>query len=66
MPTKWLKERPNGSKNDLGIWFEGPGVEVYCLTIGEYIFLVFIRMDAASLGTTNDLTEESLRLITQW
>ena len=27
MPTKWLQERPNGSKNVLGIGFEGPGVE---------------------------------------
>jgi hypothetical protein len=26
MPTKWLQERPNGSKNDLGIGFDGPGV----------------------------------------
>ena len=27
MPTKWLHDRPNGSKNVLGIGFEGPGVE---------------------------------------
>ena len=27
MPTKWLQERPNGSKNVLGIGFGGPGVE---------------------------------------
>ena len=27
MPTKWLKKRPNGSKNVLGIGFEGPGVD---------------------------------------
>ena len=26
MPTKRLQEQPNGSKNDLGIGFEGPGV----------------------------------------
>jgi hypothetical protein len=26
MPTKWLHERPDGSKNVLGIGFEGPGV----------------------------------------
>ena len=27
MPTKWLLERHNGSKNDTGIGFEGPGVD---------------------------------------
>ena len=26
MPTKWLQERPNGSKNDPGITLEGPFV----------------------------------------
>jgi len=26
MPTKWLHERANGSKNEHGIGFEGPGV----------------------------------------
>ena len=26
MPTKWLRERTNGSKNGLGIAFEGCGV----------------------------------------
>ena len=26
MLTKWLQERPNGSKNDPGVGFEGPGV----------------------------------------
>jgi hypothetical protein len=26
MPTKWLQERVNGSKNEPGIGFEGPGV----------------------------------------
>jgi len=27
MPTKSLQERANGSKNELGIGFEGPGVD---------------------------------------
>jgi len=27
MPTKWLQERTNGSKNEPGIGFEGPGVD---------------------------------------
>ena len=27
MPTKWLQERADGSKNGHGIGFEGPGVE---------------------------------------
>ena len=27
MLTKWLQERHNGSKNDTGIRFEGPGVD---------------------------------------
>ena len=27
MPTKWLQEQHNGSKNDTGIGFEGPGVD---------------------------------------
>ena len=26
MPTKWFQERADGSKNELGIGFEGPGV----------------------------------------
>ena len=26
MPTKWLQQRANGSKNEPGIGFEGPGV----------------------------------------
>ena len=29
MPTKWLQERHNGSKNDTGIGFEGPGVVTF-------------------------------------
>ena len=28
MPTKWLQERGNGSKNEDGIGFEGPGVDI--------------------------------------
>ena len=28
MPTKWLQERADGSKNGHGIGFEGPGVGV--------------------------------------
>ena len=28
MPTKWLQERTNGSKNAPGIGFEGPGLGV--------------------------------------
>ena len=31
MPTKWLKERARGSKNEPGIGFEGPGVVCYHL-----------------------------------
>jgi hypothetical protein len=27
MPTKWLQERVDGSKNGHGIGFEGPGVD---------------------------------------
>ena len=27
MPTKWLQERTNGSKNEPVIGFEGPGVD---------------------------------------
>ena len=27
MPTKWLQDRTNGSKNAPGIVFEGPGVD---------------------------------------
>ena len=29
MPTKWLQERADGSKNGQGIGFEGPGVVGY-------------------------------------
>ena len=29
MPTKWLQERTNGSKNAPGIGFEGPGVGLF-------------------------------------
>jgi hypothetical protein len=32
MPTKWLQERTNGSKNAPGIGFEGPGVVPLLLT----------------------------------
>ena len=32
MPTKWLQERGNGSKNEDGIGFEGPGVGPPTLT----------------------------------
>jgi hypothetical protein len=35
MPTKWLQERHNGSKNDTGIGFEGPGV----VTMRMYVFV---------------------------
>ena len=35
MPTKWLQERPNGSKNVLGIGFEGPGVDSSSLRNAE-------------------------------
>ena len=37
MPTKWLQKRPNGSKDDPGIGFEGPGVD--CLPWGLWIIL---------------------------
>ena len=58
MPTKWLQERPNGSKNDLGIRFEGPGMESAasrntcecCLTLRCSRFAVKMAQDEASIG----------------
>ena len=33
MPTKWLQERPNDSKNDPGITLEGPCVVIQALRL---------------------------------
>ena len=44
MPTKWLQERVNGSKNELGIGFEGPGV------VGRGGWAFIVAMSHASLG----------------
>ena len=40
MPTKWLQERHNGSKNDNGIGFEGPGVVIIDVLHREREFFI--------------------------
>ena len=51
MPTKWLQERPSGSKNDPVIGFEGPGVETSRESLVRYCH------------TTSASTAHALRIV---
>ena len=55
MPTTWLQERPNGSKNDRGIGFEGPGVESHAQGVSR------LKRESGGVGLESERARERKR-----